>query len=272
MRSKRPLARQCKNLAKQHVDEPDEPAAPDGDSGYAEWVQIAVILLRVEIDKSLRETEAYLNDMTPILDELDLDSSPDHTTICQWEQKFDMRELRSLLRRSAEQAGWTGVGAIDASGFQRDQTSHHYRNRANYSFQAMKTTILADVETLAIKDVHFTTRKSYDGHIGMQVFRRNAEDLHVLLADKGYSWSDLREECREESTRPLIKHKEHNGLKKAHNARIDDDLYHQRWMCETNFSLLKVDDGEKLRSRTWHGQFRELTRKCIVHNLTQAAS
>ena len=27
-----------------------------------------------------------------------------------------------------------------------------------------------------------------------------------------------------------------------------------------------------LRSRTWHGQFRELTRKCIVHNLTQAAS
>jgi IS5 family transposase len=51
----------------------------------------------------------------------------------------------------------------------------------------MKTTILADVETLAINDVHFTTRKSYDGHIGMQVFRRNAEDLQVLLADKGYS-------------------------------------------------------------------------------------
>ena len=66
----------------------------------------------------------------------------------------------------------------------------------------------------------------------MQVFRRNAEDLQVLLADKGYSWSDLREECREESMRPVIKHKEHNGLKKAHNARIDDDVYHQRWMCE----------------------------------------
>jgi len=98
-----------------------------------------------------------------------------------------MRELRSLLRRSAEQADWTGVGAIDWSGFQGDQTSHHYRIRANYSFQSMKTTILADVETLAINDVHFTTRKSYDGHIGMQVFRRNAEDLQVLLADKGYS-------------------------------------------------------------------------------------
>lgn len=57
MRSKRPLAKQCKNLAKQWVDDPDEAAAPDGDSGYAEWVQIALILMRVELDKSLRESE-----------------------------------------------------------------------------------------------------------------------------------------------------------------------------------------------------------------------
>jgi len=128
------------------------------------------------------------------------------------------------------------------------------------------------VETLAIKDVHFTTQKAYDGHIGMQVYRRNAEDLQAFLGDKGYSWGELREECRENGTRPVIKHKEHNALKEAHNARIDDDLYHQRWMSETGFSLLKQDDGEKLRSRSWHGQFRELTRKCIMHNLSQAAS
>ena len=42
-------------------------------------------------------------------------------------------------------------------------------------------------------------------------------------------------------------------------------------MSETVFSLLKDDDGEKLRSRTWHGQFREMVRKCIVHNLSRAA-
>ena len=38
-----------------------------------------------------------------------------------------------------------------------------------------------------------------------------------------------------------------------------------------NEKQIKVD-GEKLRSRSWHGQFWELTRKCIIHNLTQAAS
>jgi IS5 family transposase len=115
--------------------------------------------------------------MTPVLDELGIDSSPDHTTICPWEQKFDTRELRRLLRAPAEQVGWTGFGALDASGFQRNQTSSHYRNRANYSLEKMKTTTLVDVNTLAIRNAHFTTRKSWDGHIGMQAFRRNAEDL-----------------------------------------------------------------------------------------------
>ena len=233
--------------------------------------QIALILMRVELDKSLRETEAWFNDSTVILDEFGLGRAPHYSSFCRWEQQFQMRELRRLLRQSAEQAGWSGEAAIDASGFQRDQTSHHYRKRTDFSFHALKTTILIDVNSLAIRDVHYTTRRSWDGHIGMQVFRRNAEDLRVLAADANYSWSGPRKKCRGESARPLIKHKEHTPLKQAHNERMDADAYHQRWMSETGFSLLK-DDGEKLRSRSWHGQFRELTRKCIVHNLSQAAS
>jgi len=235
MASLRRLARMCRDLAKQHVDDPDVPAAPDGADGYAKWVQIALILYRVELEKSLRETEDYLNEMPGILDVFDLDEAPHYSSFCRWENEYRMRELRRLLRNSAEQAGWSGEAAIDASGFQRDQTSYHYRDRANFSHPL------------------------------------NAEDLRVLSADANYSWGELREECRSESTRPLIKHREQTPLQKAHNARMNED-YNQRWMSETGFSQLKADDGEKLRSRSWHGQFRELTRKCIVHNLTQAAS
>jgi len=83
----------------------------------------------------------------------------------------------------------------------------------------MKTTILIDVNSLAIKDVHFTTQKAWDGHIEMQVFRRNAEDLRVLSAYANYSWGELREECRSESTRPLIKHREQTPLQKHHYRR-----------------------------------------------------
>jgi len=46
-----------------------------------------------------------------------------------------------------------------------------------------------------------------------------------------------------------------------------DNVYNQRLMSETAFGMLK-DEGEKLHSWNWHSQFRELTRKCIVHNLS----
>ena len=272
MRSKRPLVKQCKHLGKQHVDNPDEPAVALRRSGFAEWVQIALILMHAELDKSFRETEAWFNDSLAVREELNLDNSPDHTTLCRWEQEYQMRELRRLLRQSAEQAGWSGESAIDSSSFQRDQTSHHYRNRAGYAFRSLKPTVLIDVNSLTIKDVQYTTRKSWDGHIGIQVFRRNSEYLRVLAGDANYSWSELREECRCTATRPLIKHKEHTSLKKAHSAPMDTADYHQRWISETGFSQLKEDDGEKLRSRSRYDQFRELTRKCITHKLTQASS
>jgi len=129
-----------------------------------------LILFRVELAKSLRETEAYLNEMLRVLAVFDLEEAPHYSSFCWWEQEYRMRELRRLLRRRAEQAGWSGVAAIDASGFQGDQTSYHYRTRANYSLQTMKTTILIDVSSLAIKEFYYTSRKSWDGHIRLQVF------------------------------------------------------------------------------------------------------
>ena len=253
-------------------DEYDSAVADDdGDGGYDISTKIGMLLLKEEINKPLRRLEDYLNEMPGILEVFGVESSPDHSSFSLWDDEFPMKELRCLLRRSAEQADFSGTGSIDASGFQRDQSSSHYRHRAGYSFNSMKTTLLIDPESLIIKDAHFTTKKSYDGHIGLQVFRRNAEDLQTLLADKMYSWSEFRTACRENGTRPVIKHCEQNALKKAHNARIDDDVYNQRSMSETVFSMLK-DEGERLRSRSWHSQFRELTRKCIVHNLSQAAS
>jgi len=120
--SLRRLARMCRNLAKQHVDDPDVPAAPDGADGSVEWVQIALILFHIELEKSLRETEDYLNEMPGVLAVFDLEEAPNYISFCRWGQQYQMRDLRRLLRASAEQAGWSGDAAIDASGFQRDQT------------------------------------------------------------------------------------------------------------------------------------------------------
>lgn len=81
MASLRRLARMCRDLAKQHVDDPDVPAAPDGADGYAKWTQIALILFRVELEKSLRETEDYLNEMPAVLAVFDLDEAPHYSSL-----------------------------------------------------------------------------------------------------------------------------------------------------------------------------------------------
>ena len=82
MGSLRRLARMCRDLTKQHVDEPDVPAAPKGAGEYAEWVQIALILYRAELEKTLRETEHYLNEMSGVLTVFGLDEVPNYSTFC----------------------------------------------------------------------------------------------------------------------------------------------------------------------------------------------
>jgi len=42
----------------------------------------------------------------------------------------------------------------------------------------------------------------------------------------------------------VIKHREFSSLDRAHNARLDEDLYVQRSQVETVFSVLKRRFGE----------------------------
>jgi AraC-like DNA-binding protein len=62
--------------------------------------------------------------MSGVLAVFDPDEAPHDSSFCRWEPEYRMRESRRLLRASAEQTDWSGDAAIDASGFQRDQTSY----------------------------------------------------------------------------------------------------------------------------------------------------
>lgn len=80
---------------------PRRPARTGTPTGY----RFALILFRVELEESHRETEDYPNEMPGVLAVFDLDEAPNYSSFCRWEQRYRMRELRRLLRTSAEQAG-----------------------------------------------------------------------------------------------------------------------------------------------------------------------
>lgn len=82
-------------------------------------------------------------------------------------------------------------------------------------------------------------KQPHDTHVGRQVLTRNPDRLQIVTADKGYDWGDLRNELREADVRPVIKHREFCSLDMAHNARHDDDVYHQRSVVEVVFFALK---------------------------------
>jgi len=264
----RRFTKRCVKLAKSIVDDASEPAEPRKGGGFAEWAMLSLHCLRLHMEKSYRVTVDYLKEMPRITGEIGLDTTdlPHYTTFCDWFGEIKIRAIRLLLRLSSSDENERRV-AIDSTGFDRDRASHHYCQRANYRVRSLKVTVLVDVETLHVVDVHCTTTKKHDTQIGEQVIKRNADDLLSLSGDKGYDWKKLRDELRSSGVRPLIRHREFTHLDKAHNSRMNNDDYNQRWMSETAFSSIKRTLGDGLRSRLWYREFREMILKAAVYNI-----
>ena len=80
----------------------------------------------------------------------------------------------------------------------------------------------------------------------------------------------FREDLRAVGVRPLIKHRVFAPYDHAHNARLDDDLYHQCSITESANSSIKRSHGSAVRARDWYRQFREIVLIAGVHNVERA--
>ena len=192
------------------------------------------------------------------------------SALCKSFDRAPMAVWRELLRRSAELLDQNGHAAIDATYFDRQQASAHYRKRTGRSVRTIQATFLVDTVDGAILDLHCSTKWPSGMQIGPKVALRNAGDLRSLAADKGYDSMSFRESLRAVGVRPLIKHRVFAPYDHAHNARIDDERYRQRSTTESVNSSLKRSHGSAVRARDWFRQFREIALIAGVHNVEQA--
>ncbi len=204
-------------LAKNAVGGRGEVAAPEGGGGFADYALVSLHCLRIYLDESYRNALDLLSEMPHILAEIGLEEGDllDHSTHVKAFDRFLMKIWRVLLRLSAQLHDLSGRAAIDATFFDRENASKHYCRRANYRVQTLKTTALVDASSQAILDVHCTTEKRHDTHLGWQLACRNTGELRSLAADKGYDWQRLRDKLSEEGVRPLIKHREFRPIDHA---------------------------------------------------------
>jgi len=262
----------CVVLSQKAVGSDRNPPVKKGDGGYADWVIVGLHCLREYLDHTYRQLMDVLQEMPTILDIFGLSAGelPDFTTVCHRKQALKMRIWRVLLRLSVTLHDLGEIQAIDATAFERRAVSRHYGNRVGYYFQRVKTTALVDCSTGVFIDIHCSMKQPHDTQIGRQVLTRNLDQLHTITADKGYDWDELRQLLRDHDIRPVIRHKVFWPLDKAHNARMDDAVYHQRSRIESAFFAIKRRYRDRLRARTWFGQFRELVLIAAVRNIELA--
>jgi IS5 family transposase len=231
--------------------------------------QLAVLLLIwAKCDHGYRGTIEMVRLMTPIRDHLGLDTMPDPSTLCHALDRMSLTIGRLLLRESLEPFDLSGFCGIDATGFERTSASQYYATTANMNIKSIKTTVLVDLDHNVVIDAHFTTTRKHDTKIGPQLLKKHSE-LSALAADKGYDDQSFRDQLRDDNIRPLIRHCESSPINYAANARMNDEDYHKRSNSESVFSAIKRKYGDRLRTRIWYRQFRELILKMVVHNIDQ---
>jgi len=248
------------------------PAVNKGKTGYADWVVISIHALREYLDQPYRRLMEVLYEMSRITAILGLRPStlPDFSTVCGRKQELKMGIWRTFLRLTIDLHELGEIQAIDATGMDRIAASQHYAKRTNYTFKAVKTTVLVDCSTGVILDIHCSMTQPHDSQVGWQVLKRNLDNLSIITADKGYDWWLLRNKLRAEGVEPLIRAREFGWEGVAENVLMDDTTYHQRSNVESVFFSLRQRFGGRLRARTWFGQFREPVLKCAVRNVELA--
>ena len=243
-----------------------------GEGGYADWVIVSIHAIREYLDQPYRRLMEILYEMPRITRIIGLLPStlPDFSTVCGRKQELKMNIWRPFLGLTIEFHELGEIQAIDATGMDRIAASQHYAKRTNYTFRAVKTTILVDCATGVILDIHCSMTQPHDSQVGWQVLKRNLDKLSTITADKGYDWWLLSNKLRAEGVKPLIRRREFGWEGVAENALMNDKTYHQRSNVEATFFALRQRFGGTLRARTWFGQFRELVLKCAVRNVELA--
>lgn len=154
------FTRESVTNAKEVVENPDQPADPKAGGGFAEWTMLTLNTLRIELGMSYRQTIDLLSEMPGILQEIGLTRLPHYTVLRDWFEAIPMETYRAFLASSAKKR--SSHAAIDSAGFDRDQPSRHYAQRAYYLVGSIKVTALVEMKTLYVFDVHCTTPRSVD--------------------------------------------------------------------------------------------------------------
>ena len=252
------------------------------------------LVLKIFFKTDYRGIVELLKDTPDLCTTFRLQNIPHFTTL----QKASKRLLTSSLAekllestvRAMQKSKKIQLAAVDSTGFETRHISKYFVRRKRvkqleiyeetYYRRWPKLGISCDCSNHMVLSAITVRGPSADVNQFERIVAPAAQkyDINGILADAGYDSESNHRFAREHLNiksiipakigRPTLVTKPFKGMyRELMRTEFDKETYGQRWQAETVMSMIKRNQGESLRSKTYWAQNREMMLKVLTHNI-----